>query len=326
MLTFYDLKEWAKKKGVDVSSINTNEKLQLQAKLLVQDMVIRTGGFWLYDEYTFSSVASTGTYAFPSRYWKSLILFDTTNENEIDHIASTDEKYNIDRSNATPWGYSLCYRRQVQAQPSTASKVNIISTNTNDTSANGHTFVVRGLDSNSLEIGESLNMNGTTTVQSSNTYAEIWTASKGGTRITTGRYTSNGQYTLSAGATTLVILSIYEDSREHQWVRLHNTPDAVINYRLHFVRKPKNVTRDYDNLDIPESFENAALLGFEWYVKSYLLDRRDDKTLAMYVDELQRVSEFEAKHYDERIVHGAIDSMQDIGLYTPPMGYISRRA
>jgi len=331
-LNLGELTEEARDRAIDKASSVTDAKAQIIARLLVKDLIIRTGGWWLYDEYTFTSVASTGSYAFPSRLMKPLLLLNTSQNNVIEQEHWRIEGDDIDRSQTgTPRAYSYTYLRGVQNQPTSASKVTIASSSASDTAANGHYVRLRGLDSNYVEVRETLSMNGTTDVISGNTYLEVWSLDKG-TNVTIAsnestRYFSNGQYTATtnAAAVTLAVIGAEESRREFQWFRFFPVCDSADDYRLHFLRKPSEVSTSYDRIDIPDFLETAALLYLEWYVKAYLLDQRDDKTFQFYVEQLAEAEHFLKDLPGQRIIHGEIDSTRG-GLYQPPAGYISRRA
>lgn len=324
-----ELTEEARDRAIDKGSAVTDAKAQIIARLLVKDLITRTGGWWLYDEHTFTTTASTGSYAFPSRFMKALILFNTTNNKEVPPAHFRVERADIDRSGSgTPECYSLTYLRDVQNQPSSASTVSVSSTSASDTAANKHYFRLRGVDSNRLEIRETLSMNGSSSVTSTNTYLEVWTCRKATSDSiatdTDDRYVSNGQYTVTSNSAgvTLVQLGADEPNREFQWFRLYDVPDAADSYRLHFLRKPSEVSHKYDKLDIHDFLENAALLWLEWYIKWFLLDKRDDKTWDFYIRECAEKSVFLKKQEGERFARNTYQS----GLYQPPAGYISRRA
>jgi len=324
-----ELTEEARDRALDEASAVTDAKAQVIAKILVDDLIMRTGGFWLYDEHTFSTTADTAEYAFPSRFMRPLALFNTTNNGEVIQSHWRAGRVDIDRSNSgVPDVYFPTYTRNVQAQPSSASTVTIVSDSTSDTSANNHYFRIRGLDSNDVEVSVTLDMDGTTPVPSTATFTELYTAEK----VTSAsieddsdnRYVSNGQYTLTSGATTLVQLGTDENRREFQWYRMLPTPDAADNYRLEFLRYPSKVSSKYDKLDIPLMMDNCALLFLDWYIKYALLDKRDDKAFNFYIEQCNTAKRFLQTSENKKIVHGEIDPTRGGGL--PTVGYISRRA
>lgn len=333
MLSLGELAEEARDRAIDKAEAVTDAKAQIIARLLVKDIIAKTGGWWLYDEHTFTTTASTASYAFPSRLMKPLILFNTTNNKEVEPTHWRVERGDIDRGDSgTPECYAMTYLRDVQNQPSSASTISVSSSSSSDTSANNHYLRLRGLDSNYIEIRETLSMNGTSTVTSSNTYLEVWTCRKATSESiaddTDNRYFTNGQYTVTSNsaAVTLVKLSVDEPNREFQWFRFYPIPDAADSYRLHFLRKPIEVSSNYDKLDLPDFLEAAAILYLEWYIKWFLLDDRDEKTWNLYVAECVEKSEFLKKIEGERFAHHGIDPTRGGRLYQPPAGYISRRA
>ena len=333
MLNLWELTQEARDRAIDKSSAVTDAKAQIIASLLVKDIIVRTGGFWLYDEYTFTATASTGSYAFPSRFMKPLMLVNTTNNKELSQEHWRVERNDIDRSQeGTPECYSPTYLRDVQNQPSSASVVTVSSASASDTAANGHYLRLRGLDMNSIEVRETLSMNGASSVLSSTSFLELWTVEKVNSNTIANdednRYSSNGIITATsnAAAVTLVKLGVDEARRSFQWFRLYPIPAAADSFRLHFLRRPAEVSHKYDKLDLPDFLENAALLWLEWYIKYYLLDQRDEKTFNLYLEQLNQATEFLKRNEDQRIRHGEIDPTGSRNLYQPPVGYISRRA
>src|SRR3990167_6146919 len=126
MLNLWELTQEARDRAIDKSSAVTDAKAQIIASLLVKDIIVRTGGWWLYDEYTFSATALTGSYAFPSRFMKPLMLVNTTNNKELSQEHWRIERNDIDRSQTgTPECYSFTYLRDVQNQPSSASIITV---------------------------------------------------------------------------------------------------------------------------------------------------------------------------------------------------------
>ena len=333
MLNLWELTQEARDRAIDKGSVVTDAKAQIIASLLVKDIIVRTGGFWLYDEYTFTTAASTGAYAFPSRFMKPLSLMNTSNNREVPQAHFRIERADIDRSQTgLPDCYSFTQLRDVQNQPSSASVVTVVSASASDTAANGHYLRLRGLDSNSIEVRETLSMNGASNVLSSTSFSELWTVEKVTSNTIANddnnRYFSNGIYTVTSNSAvvTLVKLGVDEERRSFQWFRLFPTPDAADSYRLHFLRRPAEVSHKYDKLDLPDFLEGAALFYLEWYIKYYLLDQRDEKTFQLYLEQLNQATEFLKRNEDERIIHGEIDPTQGSRLYQPPVGYISRRA
>ena len=260
MLNLWEFTQEARDRAIDKASVVTDAKAQIMARLLVKDVIVRTGGFWLYDEYTFTTTANTGSYAFPSRFMRPLVLFNTTNNKEIPQTHWRVERADIDRgSTGTPECYSFSYYRDVQNQPSSASVITVSSAHASDTAANGHYFRLRGWDSNSIEISETLSMNGTSSVASTGSISEVLTCQKVNYNTIANdennRYSTNGIYTVTsnAAAVTLVKLGVDEAQRRFQWFRLYDIPAAADSYRLHFLRKPAEISNKYDKLDIPDN-------------------------------------------------------------------------
>lgn len=322
MLTYGNLKTLTRSLAKDDASACTDEIMRYFAELLMEDLILRTGGWWLYDEHTFASVAAQGEYAFPSRFLLPLKLWDVDNECEVEKLGAGDEQDDPDRGDSgTPRCYKYSYTRQVQAQPSSASVITAASTSTDDTSS--YTMRVRGLDANDVEIAENITLNGTTSVATTTSFTEVWSITK--------NKSSNGIVTVTsnAGAVTLVRLASEELSRDHQWIRMLEAPSAIINYRLDFIRKASIVSDDKDRLEAPELFTRALALHLEYLVKHFFYDVSDEKVFAAYLEAVQLTNDRLGKTPSDRWIHrhvGAFAS-QRTGHYQPPIaGYISRRA
>lgn len=302
-------------KDTAVSPILNDTRFLRWAKEFYLDFIPRTGGGWLYDEYTFSSVASTAEYAFPSRFMRALKLFDTTNNKEVFCGDNQDEVADPDRSNTgTPSWYQRAYLLEVQAQPSSASVITASSSSASDVTS--YFVQIRGLDANSNEIEETITLNGATGVATTASFTKVYEVTKNGT--------SNGIVTVTSNtaAVTLVKLSKEETRRQFQWIRLVSVPDSVIAYRLHFLRKPRQVVDAYDSFEIPDYYSGAMLNFFEWKGAQIMYEvSKQQSIFGKYIESINQAIDFVGRDLNYVTIHKEIEENID-----SQFGYISRRA
>lgn len=117
----------------------------------------------------------------------------------------------------------------VNAQPTAASVIAIVSSAAGDTTQKVRLWGV----SNGEEVTELVSLNGTTSVNSANSYTRLDRVSKDGN--TTGRITG----TSNAAAVTNFIMAPTEVSPRYVKIHLVRRPDSAIVYTLTYVVKPQ---------------------------------------------------------------------------------------
>jgi hypothetical protein len=150
------------------------------------------------------------------------------------------------------------------ALPANGEKVNLVSTNAADV---GKKVSIYG-ELNGEEVTELVLLNGTSQVQSVNTFTEIWQLSK---EATAGQVTATG----ATSAATLVRLDTEQTEKRHPRLRLHETAAAALTLAVLAKRLPPPLKNDSDATGLP-SLDNAllafvaadALEGMRQYAKA----------------------------------------------------------
>jgi hypothetical protein len=133
------------------------------------------------------------------------------------------------------------------ALPANGEKVNLVSGNAADV---GKKVSIYG-ELNGEEVTELVLLNGTSAVQSVNTFTEIWQLSK---EATAGQVTATG----ATSAATLVRLAAEQTEKRHPRLRFHETPVAAITLAVLAKRLPPPLRNDSDATGLP-SLDNALL-------------------------------------------------------------------
>lgn len=262
MLLYSDVKTEVRGRCVDSDDLLTDAWFDRQVWDAYIFLTVKTGGFWLNDTDTFTTTTSEAEYALSSETWVIKRLVDTSNRRVLRRIIEEDEAYSDpDRSLTNqPTAYFGTYLRTVQYQPSSASQITIVSSSASDDS--DYSVRLRGKLSSGIEVPETVTMDGTTPVVSTNSFVSF--------KISKAQV-SNGYYTVTsnAGAVTNVVLAPEEIQRQYPWIRLASTPGGAYTIREDFLRRPMNVVADTDIFEVPELLEEALVNRYEEKAQRY---------------------------------------------------------
>lgn len=243
------------------------------------DILRRINWECIDDDYQFTTVAGTKDYSLPPDFGKELYVYDSTNKVQLSPIdlqqLSMDFTATID-TQGTVQRY-LTLDRPVRQQPSSASTLSIVSSSAADTS---QVVRIKGLDSNGVELNESVTLAGTSTATSANTYSEIKSLSKSAS--TTGRIT----ITSNSGAVTVAIMSPADLSYRVKIMRLHESPSSAIVVKAPYIVKPYPLSSDYDTPVI----ECADVIELGATMKAWRYKRQFDKAKDMKNEYEQAIS------------------------------------
>ena len=266
---------------LNLSTIKTEVKSKLHDSTLTdaqierwvdmaQDRIIRSMDCdFLLDVKTFDSVADQRTYYIDAGFNRVLHVLDEDNNRILDEI-SEREILTADpdlSSSGTSDFYSLTGIAEVQAQFDGASKITVVSSSASDTT---QTVRIRGKVSG-VETTEAISLNGTTSVDSTNTYdadqdilARLSTACVGKITVTD---------TEDSGTLAIIPAGFYR----HPMIKLslYPTPsDDDVTYKALVYRNPFYLTDEQDIPDLPHGWEDLVLSGVmvEAYTYAYEFD------------------------------------------------------
>ena len=212
------------------------------------------------DEVTLTTVANTSQYGLPMSALRILNIDDGTNNRSLEEISSReyDSLYPGTATSGTPRRYYVLWRRGVQTNLSAARTVAVVSSSTADAGGD-YTARLQGQDSNGVWQNEQLELNGTTTVTSSNTYTKLMTVS---TAATTGN-TITGRVTVSQSTEGTVLARIPPSvpRAEHLWVEFYPIPDGALSLTVRVEEKKPVLVNDDDWPQIDERFHRLLVDG-----------------------------------------------------------------
>jgi len=212
----------------------------------------------LIREYDLSVTASTRDYALRRDLEQIIKIWDKTNGREItedtleSHIRFTAPVEEVAGNVQTgqPKKYIRVGSKSVSSLLSTDDKVQVLSTSTDDDSPK--IIRITG-EVSGVPVSESLTLNGTTAVDSSNTYDEgtefiIGVGSLTGTDIELAGVVTLREKT---SADTLAQIAPNEKAPYYEWIRLVNTPAAALTAEVWYKKKWLPLENDADVPIIP---------------------------------------------------------------------------
>jgi len=213
--------------------------------------------------HTLTMVSGTQNYVLPDDFYKPVSAYDTTNSVKI-QLIDLDELYRNYGSEITSTGSverGVIYDDFVQAQPTSASVLTFTSDSASDTSI---TVQVRGI-SDSVETYEEITLNGTSDVNTANSYTQIRGISFSAARVGKVTVTSN-----SAAVTNAAIPREWLETR-YKLFKVHYVPTATATIDLPYIVKPFPLTQTYDypRLDIADLIELGAIADAWKYKRQF---------------------------------------------------------
>lgn len=231
------------------------------------DLLRRTNYNDINDSYSFLTDGSQD-YVLPSDFGKELYAYDSTNKIRLSPIdlqqlvLDFQEGLNV---SGQVQRYAII-KKQVRKQPTSSSVLSVASSSASDTT---QIIRVKGIDSNNIELNESITLTGTTPVNSINSYIEIRSITKSSTSL--GRIT----ITSNSGGATVAILSPADLAYSVMAIRLHYIPSGTLTISLPYQRNPYPLVNDYDQPVI-----NAAdIIELGATQKSWMYKRQFSKAM-----------------------------------------------
>lgn len=167
-----------------------------------------------------------------SPYW---IRFKT--EEELDSLDPNPT------ASANPRYYTLFEYDGVETQPSSASALSVVSSSASDTS---QIVVIRGLVSG-YDDYEEITVSGTSPVSTTKSFSSISSVSKSGDTA--------GRITVTAGATTCVVLGPLETNVRLRKIRFYPTPTATTTISIKHYKAPVIPVVAHDVSGIPSRWD-----------------------------------------------------------------------
>lgn len=205
------------------------------------------------DDYSFTTAGGTSDYVLPRNFGKEVYVYEATSKLEIPGV-SFQELISTNSADLYSSGDIQRYvilTKPVRLQPTSASALSIVSSSSSDSS---QTVAIKYLDSNGIEIYETVTLTGATPVATSGSAVEILSISK--SAITVGRIT----VTANAGAVTVAVLAPADLAYFENVIRFHYTPNSAVTIKMPYIRRPYPLLNDYDQpiIDCADVIELGA--------------------------------------------------------------------
>jgi len=212
------------------------------------------------DEVSFTTVSGTSQYGMPINVLRILNIDDGTANRSLEGISSRqfDKIYPGTTTSGTPRKYYELFKRGVQKQLTANGTVVVASSSTADDGGD-YTVRVQGLDANTIWQDEQLELDGTTDVTSTTTFAEIRSV----TVTATSGNSITGTITLSDDGSTTILARIPPSIvfAEHQWIELYPNPDDARSLTVRCIERKQDLINDDDWPQFDDRFHELLILG-----------------------------------------------------------------
>lgn len=205
------------------------------------------------DDYSFTTTAGTSDYVLPRNFGKEVYVYESTSKVEIPGVTMQEliSTNSADLYSSGDIQRYVIFTKPVRLQPTSASALSIVSSSASDSS---QTIAIKYMDSNGIEIYETVTLTGTTPVATSGSAVEILSISK--SAVTVGRIT----VTANAGAVTVAVLAPADLAYYENVIRFHYTPSSSVTIKMPYIRRPYPLLNDYDQpiIDCADVIELGA--------------------------------------------------------------------
>jgi hypothetical protein len=191
------------------------------------------------EDYSLAVTVGTQDYTLPDDFGKEIYAVDSTSGEYLER--TTIQKFAIDNpsliNQSGDTKYYTILTGSVRNQPAAASTLSIVSSSTADTS---QTVYIRGLNG-TTEVTESVTLNGTAAVVTTNSFTNI-------SKIT--KQSSSGYVTITAGAVTVAVIGARAVDYIVKIFRLLQSPANASTVYIPYSRELLPMT---DDSDCPEA-------------------------------------------------------------------------
>lgn len=221
---------------------------------------------------TFSTTASTSDYVLGRDVDRIGLLRQTTTPTKLTQIP--DDLFFEEIPNPTDTGNPRMYRLWemdgVSTRLAAADTIDVVSSSTSDSGNSTLTVSVMGYDSNGIWQTETYQLNGTTTVAGTKTFAarEIYVSKQTDT-------TGNITVTENSGSTTLVVLGPNERSARFRVLSLYPIPSSSITMSMEYYTYIPELENDSDTPLFHEKWHYVVRLGTLAKVYQYLTKEQE---------------------------------------------------
>lgn len=233
--------------------------------------------FLLSSQFTLPVVSGTQEYILPhddfGRFW---FLYSPTTLNFLTELPQRETPYADVVLNGTGPGilgpvdtYQMIGFAPVKVQPGGS----VLTLTSSDAEAASPTFYIEGEDSDGNSISTTLSKDGVST----ETFTKITSYTKMADFV--------GTITLSAGATTLVVLSPTQYAKQYPVLRFVAVPNVADNMIYQYLRSGKFLVNDYDIPSIP--YPDSYVLVYDALLDSATYNELDSESVNIWREKQQ---------------------------------------
>lgn len=225
--------------NIQDTSTNMQTIIKTYCNDIYFDILRRTNWEQVNDNFTINTVAGQSDYPLPADFGKEIYVYNATQLKQLPPIDMQElvRDYADGINSQGEVQRYLIVEKPVRNQPSSASTLSLVSSSASDST---QSVRIKGIDSNSIEIEETVTLTGTTPVATTNSYSGIKAIGKSATTTGTITITSN------SGAVTVAMLAPADIAYKVRCLRAHYTPTGVITLSVPYVINPYPLSSDYD--------------------------------------------------------------------------------
>jgi hypothetical protein len=258
-MTFREIINDVLDKGSQGSGGDAEAMVKASVNNTYREVLSVTGTEHKKREFSLVTVASTSKYGLPL-YVKSILnIEDSSNTKNIEEITSTDydNLYPGNTDTGDPDWYYALGKFGIQKQPASTGALTFVSSSSSDGDTRQITAV--GEDTNSHLVREKKDMNGTTSVTTTQTFSSVERIVK---TYDDGVSSYSGTVTVKdSSANTIAVIPTWVDSPSYLWVEFYPIPDSAITYTVRAMAFKPDLVFDEDWPEIDEDFHNLLVFG-----------------------------------------------------------------
>lgn len=255
--------------------------------------------------YTVSIISSQQDYPLIYDFGKEMYVYDATNQKQLSYISSTDIIENFPESLSvvgTADKYTIINSPIRKSLPG-AEKLLIASDSASDTT---QLVRIKGIDSNDIEINESVTLVGTTPQQTTATFKDIRAISFDSVRT--------GTVTITSSSTSTVVAIVASGVLDYKikLLRLFQIPGYSATYKIPYIINPLPLSTNYDTpiIDCSDILElGATMRAFKYkrqFSKAQEYERSYESSIVQFIwdkeNQPNQIKQFNPKTYDRDYV------------------------
>ena len=227
---------------------------------------------WLRRKTTFASVASTEDYVLPRDIDRISLIRQIDTPTKLTQLSDENFYRKVPYPTATgdPKYYRIWENEGVSTRLAVADTIDVVSSSASDAGTTTKTVTIWGKDANGAKVSQTYQLNGTSTVSGTITFAAgpIFVSKQS---ATTGDVT----VTENSGATTLVVIGREERAPRFKVISLYPIPSSSSTMYVEYYTRIRELTNDSDVPEFDAKWHWVVRLGTLSKVYQYLNKEAD---------------------------------------------------